>query len=316
MRIFFSLLILLFVSNSSFSQAQDSLATKQESHGGKITAEVTVDRNEVPQNQRVTFTIRISWQGDLDRYEIGTLEKPILNNLEILSTSSSNWVGETEGIKRATKTFDFLLRPMELGMAYIDAMIIEYRDSQYDEKHSLVTNRLEVKVVDPILESDNTLWFVSGAALLVIALVAMGGVSFLKRKKAKVAELRKQELAAIPVEVVFLSELNEKIDLKSADPVASFSELSKLLKRYLSEKYQIAALETTSREIRDGLNRVGVSEKLLEQTDEVLKSCDIAKFSGGDVERATLERCFTLVEDILSRNKNEQNADLTENKTL
>lgn len=316
MRIFFSLLILLFVSNSSFSQAQDSLATKQESHGGKITAEVTVDRNEVPQNQRVTFTIRISWQGDLDRYEIGTLEKPILNNLEILSTSSSNWVGETEGIKRATKTFDFLLRPMELGMAYIDAMIIEYRDSQYDEKHSLVTNRLEVKVVDPILESDNTLWFVSGAALLVIALVAMGGVSFLKRKKAKVAELRKQELAAIPVEVAFLSELNEKIDLKSADPVASFSELSKLLKRYLSEKYQIAALETTSREIRDGLNRVGVSEKLLEQTDEVLKSCDIAKFSGGDVERATLERCFTLVEDILSRNKNEQNADLTENKTL
>ncbi|MFQ5640429.1 MAG: BatD family protein [bacterium] len=316
MRIFFSFLILLFVSNSSFSQAQDSLATKQESHGGKITAEVTVDRNEVPQNQRVTFTIRISWQGDLDRYEIGTLEKPILNNLEILSTSSSNWVGETEGIKRATKTFDFLLRPMELGMAYIDAMIIEYRDSQYDEKHSLVTNRLEVKVVDPILESDNTLWFVSGAALLVIALVAMGGVSFLKRKKAKVAELRKQELAAIPVEVAFLSELNEKIDLKSADPVASFSELSKLLKRYLSEKYQIAALETTSREIRDGLNRVGVSEKLLEQTDEVLKSCDIAKFSGGDVERATLERCFTLVEDILSRNKNEQNADLTENKTL
>jgi flagellar basal body-associated protein FliL len=303
MRAYISFFLLLILS-VSFAQNQDSTSAQAELRSG-ITAEVFVDRKEVPQNQTVTFTVKVSWAGDLNRYEIERLENPILNNLEQIKNASSNLVEEVNGVKHAVKTYDFVLKPQELGMAYIDALIIEYRDNEYEETHSLVTNRLEVKIIDPILPKDYTLWFVSSALLVMLALASVGAVSFIKRKQAKEAERRAQELAAIPIEVNYLSELPEKVDLKSMDLVASFSELSKFFRRYLSERYSIPALETTGQEICSELNKLGISEKIIEQTDEVLKSCDVAKFSGGNVEREALQRGYTLVEDILARNKTE-----------
>ncbi len=302
-RLIFYICLSFFATNN-FAQTPDSTATP-DSLAEAITASVQVDRKEVPQNFTVKFTLRISWQGEVSRYKVEKVDNPVLTNFEIVGNSSSNWVGEIGGAKKIIQTYEYVLKPLSLGMGYIDGMIIDYKDTRYDEIHSLVTNRLEVKVIDPVVETNWTLWLLTGVGLVLLVVLTVAAAIFIKRKNAREAEQRRQMLQIIPLEETYLNDLKQKINLNNSNSGESFSALSKLLKRYLSERYQIPALEITSPEIVVELKKMALSEKLIAQLEEVLSACDLAKFSGGQVESGTLERCYTLFEDILNRNKRE-----------
>lgn len=302
---FLAVLFCSILVKTGFSQSPDTSATSL-IQTGAIKATVRVDRKEVPQNRTVTCTITVSWQGDLNRYEIEEVESPVLTNLDELGNSSSNVVGEVAGIMQAVRTYEYILQPIELGMAYIDGTIIEYKDTEYDETYRLVTDRLEIKVVNPIKERSLTPFILAASIFFGLALVSGLGFVFVKRKKAREAESRKQALDSIPIEERYLPEFKQKVDLKSQDVVETFSTISRLFRRYLSEKYQISAMEITSKEICEELSKLAVSENIISQVDEALNSCDVAKFSGGQVEQGTLERAYTLVEDILEKNKSDQ----------
>lgn len=304
MHFLFSVVFLFFsFINICFPQDQDTSAVSSSPQTGAIKAAVQVDRKEVPQNRTITCTIKVSWQGDLSRYEIEKVEGPVLTNFEEIGNSSSNSVGDAAGVMQAVRTYEYTLQPIELGMAYIDGTIIEYKDTKYDQTHRLVTDRLEIRVVTPIKERSLKPFILAASALFFLALVVSLGFVFLKRKKTREAELEKQAQESIPVEERYLSDLKEKVDLKSQNIVKTFSSLSKMFRSYLSEKYQIPAMEITTKEIAIKLNELAVSEKMISQVDEILNSCDVAKFSGGQVEKGALERAYTLVEDIFNKNK-------------
>ncbi|HEX9652492.1 MAG TPA: hypothetical protein VGA99_02175, partial [bacterium] len=206
---------------------------------------------------------------------------------------------------RVLRTYDYVLKPLALGMGYIDGLIVDYKDTKYDEIHSIVTNRLEVKVIDPVVETNWTLWLLTGTGIVLLVGLSAATAVFIRRKNARESEQRRQMLQVIPLEDTYLNDLKQKIDLKNPNTNDSFSALSKILKRYLSQRYQISAMEITTPEITGELQKAAVSEKLVEQVAETLSACDVAKFSGAQVESGTLERCYTLVEDILNRNKRE-----------
>lgn len=296
--------LLLLMQSRSIAQTAGT-TTVPDSLAEAITASVQVDRQEVPQNYTFKFILKISWQGDATRYEIEKMDNPVLTNLEIVGNASSNWVGEVGDVKKVIRTYEYVLKPQSLGMGYIDGLIIDYKDTRFDEIHSLVTSRLEVKVVDPVKDTNWTLFLLTGSGLAFLILLTVATAIFIRRKNVRAAEQRQQMLQIIPLEETYLNHLKQQVDLKNPNVGESFSALSKLLKCYLSERYQISALEITTREIASELNKSAVSEKIVEQVEEVLNTCDVAKFSGGQVESGTLERCYTLVEDILNRNKRE-----------
>jgi len=304
MHFLFSVIFLFFLVNICLPQNQDTSAVSSLSQSEAITAAVQVDLKEVPQNRTVTCTIKVSWQGDLSRYEIVKVESPVLTNLEEIGNSSSNSVGDAAGVMQAVRTYEYTLQPIELGMAYIGGTIIEYKDTKYDQTHRLVTNRLEIRVVKPIKERAAKPFIFATSILFFLTLVVSLGFVFLKRKKARKAELEMQAQELIPIEERYLTDFKENVDLKSQNVVETFSSLSKVFRSYLSEKYQIPAMEITTKEIAPKLNELAVSENMISQVDEILNTCDVAKFSGGRVEKGALERAYTLVEDILNKNKN------------
>lgn len=298
-------IILLFIFKFALAQAQDSAKVDIADREGTIKATVLVDQKQVPQNRTLTFTLKISWFGDLERYEIEKLETPVLTNLEILGNSSSNWVGEKGGVKQAIRTYEFMLQPNELGMAYIDGVIVQYKDNLEDKIHSLVTNRLQVEVVEPVSENGlNPLYVIIFAGLLFIALIGAGLIS-LRRKKIREAESKRAGIDSIPVEDKYLTDLKSRIDLQQSEISEAFASLSKILRRYLSEKHQISVQGITTNELVAELKKSNISEKAIERIEEVLHNCDVAKFSGGQTERGVLERSYTLVEEILNTNKTE-----------
>lgn len=297
------LIFLTVLANPGFAQVTDSLALMPPDEAGEIKATVQVDRHEVPLNQTLTYTVRISWQGDLERYEVEKLENPLLTNLEIVGNSSSNRAGEVDGVKQTTKKYELILKPQALGMAYIDGAIIDYKDRIEGESHSLVTSRLEVKVIDPVLKTDFGGVFLLGGTVLLLALIAGFGLFFVKRKRQKQAALAALAADEEPLETRYLSELKESIDLVQQAGGDTFSELSKILRRYLSEKYGVSALGSTTPEICEALQTMTVDEQVVGNTEEVLNTCDVAKFSGGQAVTGTPERVYTLLEELLIRNK-------------
>ena len=75
--------------------------------------------------------------------------------------------------------------------------------------------------------------------------------------------------------------------------------VSRIFRRYLGAKYNFSAINALLDEIVAVLNQNEKSERLIEITQEVLNTCDVVKFSGGDGQKADLERVFTLVESVL-----------------
>ncbi|RMF67231.1 MAG: hypothetical protein D6743_05205 [Calditrichaeota bacterium] len=139
-------------------------------------------------------------------------------------------------------------------------------------------------------------------------MLALGSAGFLfyrKRQEREAARLR-EAAEQQPIEDRYLADLKEAVDLKSQDVVGSFAALSKLCRHYLVEKYGFPALEITTSEIAEQLQRQAVSTALVEHVREILNQSDVAKFSGGQVEPGILERVYTLMEEILNRNKSEQ----------
>ncbi|MFQ5706433.1 MAG: hypothetical protein ACE5HO_03240 [bacterium] len=286
------------------AQVSDTTSAAANAPVGGIRAVARLQAHEVPQNRTLTYTVEVSWQGGLERYSIEKLEDPVLTNLEIVGSSSSNWVGERNNIEQTVKTYEFILKPIALGMAYVDGLRINYRDNDLDESQSLMTNRLEVKVTDPILEGNANTWVIGGS-VLVLLLVAGGGFLVIKRRRIQDTKTFTSAPEILPLEDQFLTKLKGEISLDKHDSVESFSALSKLYRSYLSQRYNIAAMEITTQEILDELKNQAMANRVIEETDEVLHACDVAKFSGGSIEPGKLDRVYAIVEDLLNRNKSE-----------
>lgn len=294
---------LLGCAFGALSQEADSVLVETPAYAGQVKASVKVDRPQVPQNRKVICTIEVSWHGDLSRFQVESVPNPELTNFDLTGHSSANWVGDVKGIKKTVKTHEFVLQPKELGMAYVDGTVIEYRDRETGQTHRLITNRIEVEVTAPVAERDHGTFGVIGALLLALVLLAAAVVWFIRRRRAREAEEKAKALESIPVEERFLSEMKTRITIGDSAWSETFSVLSRLLRRYLSQKYGMSATGLATHEICDELRRQEVDDKMIRQVEEILNSADVARFSGKQVDRSVLERAVTLTEDILQRNK-------------
>jgi hypothetical protein len=271
---------------------------------GGVKATARVSDTRVPLNRTVTVTVTVEWSGKLDEYQVEDVS-PVVSNLELVATASANRVGEADGRPYALRQYDFTYRPQSLGMAYVEAMVVNYQEVASGQRRSVVTPRLEVRVVDPVPESGRrrlpVLWVVVG-----VVLGAVAGLSFWAFRERQARRQREQQEAqVVPMEELFLQELRQSIDVRSPvlDAKESSARLSRLLRRYLGEKYAVRALEATTDQVVAELAGAGVEQRLVEETADILQQCDVLKFAGPSVgDPATVQRLYTLVEDILERN--------------
>ncbi len=295
----FLLAALVALPSAGGTQNHEALA------GIKATAAVSATR--VPLNRTVTVTLTVEWAGALDQYLIEEVS-PAVSNLELVATASANRVGESEGRPYAVRQYEFVYRPQSLGMAYVEAMVVRYEERSTGDRRSVITPRLEVRVVDPVPESGQrrlpVLWVVVG-----VVLGAVAGLSFWAVKERQAQRRRAQEAQqVVPLEEQLLQELRQGVNPTSptinAKEASSF--LSRLFRRYLSEKYGLRALEATTDQVLGWLSQAGLDQRLVDESSEILRQCDVLKFAGPSAgDPATIQRLYTLVEGILEHNLRE-----------
>lgn len=294
MRVLIVFIVFLSSNCIRADMQSDSLKTQIRTEVNLITF---VKPNQVPLNRTAELTVQLTWRGEIDYIEIKEIEEPILSNLEIVGSSASNKTMDTaEGVK-AVKEISYTLKPTSLGMGYVEAVSVSYDDKLSGKTHHLKTQRIGVEAVSAVPEKGDMqipwLWIIVG---LVVVVVGVTTIFYFHRKKA--ASQEGQEEDQIPEEK-YLDELKNTVDLSSSDKNESFSILSKLFRKYLSEKYKISALETTTDELLNLLSSEELPEDLIRKSKALFSQADVVKFSGKKATPAELDEAYTAVETIL-----------------
>jgi len=141
----------------------------------------------------------------------------------------------------------------------------------------------------------------------VLLIFSIVGIWLWKRKKKKREESEIVEVVSIEQE--FLTMLYESIALNSPDLniKENFGLLSKILRKYLTRKYQIAAMELTSDQLITSLKQIQLDEQVINNIEEILHVSDLAKFAGSEGDINDLDRIYTLIEAIFEKNLAEDN---------
>lgn len=286
------------------SLSQDSTQVNALPAEGEIRLSALVDQTEVPLNRTVSFTIQLKWTGALDKYEIHQFDTPLLENFEIVENSSANRVANANGKTQAIQEYEYTLKPKSLGMGYVEGLIITYTDMSNDKEYRLTTNRIEIKVTDPLPEPGSKSWVLWVIALVILLVLAVIFIRHTVRKKAEKKRRAEQEAAAsAPLEEKYLEKLKNTVNLSAPDLDIreGFADLSRLLRLFLSEKFHVSGLEATTEDVIRELQSKDLDDRFVKDTAESLKKADMIKFSGEAGDKSELERMYTLIESSLQK---------------
>jgi len=296
-----ALLIILLLASVPY--AQESLTGTDDDSSVVISLHSFVDRTQIPLNRTFEFVVRLQWSGDLQRFEILPFDNPILQNFDITGSGSSNTVSIVDGVKTAVRDYTFTLMPQSIGMGYIEPIIIKYTDMLTGVDHVLTSNRIPVKVTPPVSEGGVSYWILLPALLLIVVIVVFGRRYYIVKKKKREAAESEAAAENIPMEEKYLQELAAIVDLNDAayDGVKALSHITRLLRRYLHDKFSTPGFEATTGEVTQFLYDHKFQDHFVNEVKDLLSSADIAKFSGKNVSRADVEKSYAIVENILHK---------------
>lgn len=282
-------------------QPADTSGAKNNSDTEQIAIHLNtfVESSQVPLNRKVIYHVELSWMGDLSRFQIEPIEQPILTNLLLEGSGSSNRLEPVGDDKfRAVKTITYQFKPVELGMAYIDGLIIKYEDMETGEKNELQAQRVMIEILDPIDEGRSS----GFKAIIYVALLIIffGSLAYFL---ARYINKRKINAEALPQDIClaqdYLTRISQDVDPKSTNLTEMTSRLSKIFREYLSRDFHISAREASSQEIIKQLEIKELEEADLIKMKELFEKFDLIKFAGEQIDPAEFSNIYGTIEAFL-----------------
>ncbi len=279
----------------------DSLASE-------IKLRTYLAQDEVPLNKEVVYYVELSWLGELSRYHVLEISDPVLTNLKLRGSGSSNrFYVDQHNHPHSVKKITFYFTPLEMGMAYIDGITIKYEDTVTKQTGRLISERLPVKIVEPVNPPNNRLdlgkLLVIGLILLFVFVILFSLARYFQKRK----EPQEETALNLTPEETYLKTLKEAIRLTNAIPEKKFQDLQKLFNRYLMERFGIPA-RSEFHEVKIVLQAQGLDERLLEKLEDFFKRGELIKFAGEPLSESELHIFLDTVELILTEMNKRNNS--------
>jgi len=294
-------IILIFLNGISNAQDLDTPDTTQSDSAEPITINLNtfVESSQVPLNRKVKYHVELSWIGDLSRIQIEPIEQPILTNLLLEGSGSSNRLEPVDDTRfRAIKTITYQFKPVEMGMAYVDGLMIKYQDTVSGEEDELQAQRVMIEITDPIEQGSGG--GVKAFIYVFLLVILFGAMAFFL---AKYLNKRKMNSEALPEQVClpreYLTRISQDIDPKSTNLSEMTSRLSKIFREYLSRDFHIAAREASSQEIIEQLRIKQLDANDLNKMKELFEKLDLIKFGGESVNPTEFSNIYGTIETFL-----------------
>lgn len=295
---YFKATIVIIVFGLTNLWAQDSIPDNNET---KIQLKAYLDQDEVPQNREVVYHVELNWIGELDRYQISDIGDPVISNLKLRGSGSSNrYFIDESGNPKSVKQVNYYFTPIEMGMAYIDGITIQYEDKILAQKETLSAQRLGVKIVEPLPDPNAGmeigLIIIIGIAILFIFVVIYFLGRYLKQRKlnTQAEESHRQTL-----EEKYLG-LLDNIELSAENRNETLSSITKLLGSYFSEKYELPS-SVDFDQIKQKLQKINIAVDLHEKINNLYERDKLSKFAREQVAENELHLFFDTVEQLIKQ---------------
>ncbi len=190
---------------------------------------------------------------------------------------------------------NFILSKYDAGNFYIQPFEVQYKDST-GTIHSALSNpipveirgvevdtSLSIKDVKPQLSVPISAEEIALYAGIVLALGGIGyGVYYFiqqKKKKAGLIVVEKPSLPPHVLALIQLEELEAKRLWQSGEIKAFYSEATEIVRRYFELRYGFIALEMTSGEVMEQLEKFKLEKNNYSSINQFLSNADLVKFA-------------------------------------
>lgn len=271
------LVIVLIAVVSAFGQADTTEMAASVPEWGNIEIESRLSVDSLPQNDTLTFIVRLRIKGNPDDYAIADPGNPPIANLDLCGTSQAN---KTEGAGSEItliKEYRYSYTPTNIGMAYINPLRIQYIYVPNGSSRNLATGRMEIMVTDAIIPDEpvGILPFVIGGVVLIAIFVAV----LIVRSKNKRGLLAENEVSLSSEENT--RQLLHEVKKEAGDnPEKAIDAFSRILIGYITEKYKIDARSLSDEQLISALEMKGVPGGVISNLKESLELSDKVRFAG------------------------------------
>ncbi len=280
-----------------------------DSLSSEIRLRTYLAQDEVPLNKEVVYYVELSWQGKLNRYHVLEISDPVLTNLKLRGSGSSNrFYLDSQNRPHSVKKITFYFTPLEMGMAYIDGITIKYEDTVTGQTGRLISERLPVKILEPVNPPNKRLdlgkLLVIGLILLFVFVILFSLARYFQKRK----EPTDQESETLTPEETYLKAMKEILRQSNTLPEKKFQELQQLFNRYLKERFGIP-VGSEFHEIKIVLQAKGLNDDLLAKLDDFFKRGELVKFAGEPLSESELQIFSDTLELILGDMNKRNNSD-------
>ena len=294
---YYRVTILIFLFGVIGLWAQDSIPNNIDAN---IQLKTYLEKDEVPQNGEVVYRVELIWNGELDRYQISNIGDPVVSNLKLRGSGSSNrYFIDDAGNPKSIKQVNFYFTPIEMGMAYIDGIIIQYEDKVMAQKETLSAQRLGAKIVEPLDDPnagmDLGLVVIISLVIIFVFIVIYYLSRFIKQRKLN-AETEQVQLLSIEEKYL---ELLGNIELSAENRNETLSSIVKLLNSYFSEKYNLPGSPEFD-QIKRELDNAKVSTELQDKINNLYERDKLSKFAREQVAENELHLFLDSVEQLIN----------------
>lgn len=294
------IIICVTLAGLLFSQPSDSLITHFDQN---IKLNAYVEESKVPLNRLVNLRIELSWPGKLNRYQIEPVSQPILTNLLLEGSGSENrLVTRPDGSLQSIKAITYRLRPLEMGMAYIDGLVIRYVDRESGDEDNLSSQRIMVEILEALPEEgDHQFRAIVYILLLVIFFGIIAYFIFLYFRKRHLA--RRSAVPVISLAETCLNQLSQEVDPRGTNLDEMINRLSKIFREYLDREFKLPARELSNREIIEQLESIDIDKIDQQNLTAVFEKLDVIKFARKDIDPNEFSHIYGTIENFLLKRK-------------
>jgi hypothetical protein len=310
LRLWIPILIAAF---TSILISQDSTSSNL-NQPEQIQLNTYVEASKVPLNRSVILHIELSWSGQLNRYQIQPVSQPILTNLLLDGSGSENRL-ETmpDGSLRSIKAITYRFRPLEMGMAYIDGIVVKYvaRDSGQEEQ--LSSQRIMVEIEEPVPEpgSSGVKSYVYLALLIIFFSIVFYFIIVFIRKR------RQAQNGVAPLILNserYLNILSQEVDPRGTNLEEMTGKLSRIFREYLGKEFDFPAREQSTQEIIQHLQQLDLEETDRHNLQQMMEKLDVIKFAGRNIDPNDFINIYGAIETFLIKRKQQQELTQAESK--
>jgi hypothetical protein len=267
----------------------------------KIELSASLEREQFPQSETSTLTVTLKWVGSQDAFEIEPLSPPSVDNLKIISSSSSVETKLEEGKQVTLRKYEFALRGESQGVATIGGVQVNYRHTETGQSSFLETQPIQLEITPPT--SPKELKFGLLPLIVVIAIVAVISIFLINRAVVSKRESAAVSAAEVPpptLEERLLKELSEiESGLGNLPSEEFYGRVRSITLDFLREKLELAGRSSTTADVVAELEQKKLPQGVSESLKKVLETCDQVRFGFKESSREEKKEILSLLREVL-----------------